>query len=114
MRRRRGVFGLFLTAASISEASCNCAGSLESGPDAYVHCNLSQPSKPFAHFWEHTVGSGHAPLALRADWQAQLRRCHEELGFQHVRFHALLSDEMGMLVLRDEARTSIRFSTRIR
>ena len=61
-------------------------------------CNLSQPSKPFAHFWEHMVGSGHAPLALRADWQAQLRRCHEELGFQHVRFHALLSDEMGTLV----------------
>ena len=61
-------------------------------------CNLAQSSKPFAHFWEHTVGSGHAPLALRADWQAQLRRCHEELGFQHVRFHALLSDEMGTLV----------------
>jgi xylan 1,4-beta-xylosidase len=61
-------------------------------------CNLSQPSKPFWHFWEHTVGSGHAPLALRADWQAQLQRCHSELGFRHVRFHALLSDEMGTLV----------------
>ncbi len=61
-------------------------------------CDLTQSSKPFAHFWEHTVGSGHAPLALRADWQAQLRRCHEELGFQHVRFHAVLSDEMGTLV----------------
>jgi xylan 1,4-beta-xylosidase len=61
-------------------------------------CDLTQSSKPFAHFWEHTVGSGHAPLALRADWQAQLRRCHEELGFQHVRFHALLSDEIGTLV----------------
>jgi xylan 1,4-beta-xylosidase len=61
-------------------------------------CNLAQSSKPFAHFWEHTVGSGHAPLALRADWQAQLRCCHEELGFRHVRFHALLSEEIGTLV----------------
>ena len=61
-------------------------------------CDLSRPAKPFTHFWEHTVGSGHAPLALRADWQTQLRRCHNELGFQHVRFHALLSDEMGTLV----------------
>lgn len=60
-------------------------------------CNLSQASKPFAHFWEHTVGSGHAPLALRADWQAQLTQCHNDLGFQHVRFHALLSDEMQTL-----------------
>lgn len=61
-------------------------------------CDLSQTSRPFVHFWEHTVGSGHAPLALRADWQAQMLRCHNELGFQHVRFHALLSDEMGTLV----------------
>ena len=44
----------------------------------------------------------HAPLALRADWQNQMRRVHEELGFQHVRFHALLSDEMGTLVCEEE------------
>jgi xylan 1,4-beta-xylosidase len=50
------------------------------------------------HFWEHTVGSCHAPLALRADWQAQLRRCHEELGFRHVRFHGLLCDDMSTVV----------------
>ncbi len=61
-------------------------------------CNLSQGAKPFTHFWEHTVGSGHAPLALRADWQKQILRCHHELGFRHVRFHALLSDEIGTLV----------------
>jgi xylan 1,4-beta-xylosidase len=50
------------------------------------------------HVWEHTVGSCHAPLALRADWQAQLRRCHAELGFRRVRFHGLLSDDVGTLV----------------
>jgi xylan 1,4-beta-xylosidase len=61
-------------------------------------CEFSQVAKAFPHFWEHTVGSGHAPLALRADWQAQMLRCHNELGFQHVRFHALLSDQMGTLV----------------
>jgi xylan 1,4-beta-xylosidase len=53
---------------------------------------------PLLHFWEHTVGSGRAELALRADWQAQLRRCHQELGFQHVRFHGLLCDDMGTLM----------------
>ena len=36
-------------------------------------CDFSRRSTPFEHIWEHTVGSGHAPLALRADWQAQLR-----------------------------------------
>ncbi|MEO8879101.1 MAG: glycosyl hydrolase [Gemmatimonadaceae bacterium] len=61
-------------------------------------CRLSGKSRPLPHFWEHTVGSGHAPLALRADWQRQLRQCHEHLGFRHVRFHDILSDDMGTLM----------------
>ncbi len=65
-------------------------------------CRFSQPPTAFPHFWEHTVGSGHAPLALRADWQVQMLRCHNELGFEHVRFHALLSDEMGTLICQDK------------
>src|SRR5438045_2750265 len=61
-------------------------------------CNVQDNFVPFPHFWEHTVGSCHATLALRADWQKQLSRCREELGFKHVRFHGLLSDDMGTLV----------------
>lgn len=53
---------------------------------------------PLPHFWEHTVGSDHAPMGLRADWQQQLKRCHHELGFRYVRFHGLLSDNMGTVV----------------
>jgi xylan 1,4-beta-xylosidase len=65
-------------------------------------CDMNGASEPLAHFWEHTVGSGHATLALRADWQKQLERCHRELGFQYVRFHGLLSDDMGTLVCEME------------
>jgi xylan 1,4-beta-xylosidase len=65
-------------------------------------CKLSNAASALTHSWEHTVGSGHAPLALRADWQAQLRRCHQELGFEHVRFHALLSDQMGTLICQSD------------
>ncbi|MDQ6892302.1 MAG: glycosyl hydrolase [Acidobacteriota bacterium] len=60
--------------------------------------DLSSGGRPFPHFWEHTVGSGHALLALRADWQEQMARCHRELGFRHVRFHGILSDDVGTLV----------------
>ncbi|SOD41146.1 GH39 family glycosyl hydrolase [Nitrosovibrio sp. Nv4] len=60
--------------------------------------NLASTSVPLKHSWEHTVGSGRALLALRADWQAQLMRAHTELGFRHVRFHGLLDDDMGTLV----------------
>jgi xylan 1,4-beta-xylosidase len=65
---------------------------------AHFNCCLSDKPVALPHFWEHTVGSGHAPLALRADWQRQLRQCHEQLGFRHVRFHDILSDDMGTLM----------------
>src|SRR5687767_9356698 len=61
-------------------------------------CDLAEATTPLPHFWEHTVGSDHAPVALRADWQLQLTRCHNELGFRYVRFHGLLSDDMGVVV----------------
>src|SRR5436190_16910891 len=61
-------------------------------------CNLAGNPSPLPHIWEYCVGSDHAPVALRADWQQQLKRCHDELGFQYVRFHGLLSDDMGTLV----------------
>ena len=66
-------------------------------------CNLDDPRVPLRHVWSHTVGSGHAALALRADWQRQMQRAHEELGIRHVRFHGILCDELGTyLVERDK------------
>lgn len=52
--------------------------------------------------WEHTVGSDHAPIALLADWQTQLRQCRSELRFRHVRFHGLLADDMGTVTCHKE------------
>ncbi|HKG46165.1 MAG TPA: hypothetical protein VKB02_05530 [Pyrinomonadaceae bacterium] len=61
-------------------------------------CDLAEATTPLPHFWEHTVGSDHARMALRADWQRQLKRAHDELGFRHVRFHGLLSDYPAAVV----------------
>jgi xylan 1,4-beta-xylosidase len=65
-------------------------------------CDLAEATTPLTHFWEHTVGSDHAPMALRADWQSQLRNCHNELGYRYVRFHGLLSDDVGTLIRHKE------------
>jgi xylan 1,4-beta-xylosidase len=65
--------------------------------------NLTGLGVALPHFWEHTVGSGHATLGLRSDWQAQLKRTHDELGMKHVRFHGLLCDDMGTLIDQDDA-----------
>jgi|GEM_PF-1804298 len=62
-------------------------------------CSLEQPGVPLPHVWSHTIGSGRAHLALRADWQAQMRKVRAELGCRHVRFHAILSDDMGTVLV---------------
>jgi xylan 1,4-beta-xylosidase len=61
-------------------------------------CDLSAAPVPLAHAWEHTVGSGHAVLALRDDWRRHLQRAQLDLGFGHVRFHGLLNDDMGTVI----------------
>jgi xylan 1,4-beta-xylosidase len=42
-----------------------------------------------------SVGSGHATLSLRADWQQHLAQTQSEIGFRQVRFHAILDDDMS-------------------
>ena len=79
-------------------------GDLATGrPTALFRVDAAGPTSPLPHVWEHTVGSGRALLALRADWQSQLRRARQEIGFRRVRFHGLLSDEMGTLVRQQDA-----------
>ena len=42
------------------------------------------------------VGAGRANEGLRADWQRQLKFVKEQCGFNYIRFHGLLSDDMGV------------------
>lgn len=65
-------------------------------------CDLTQTGARLEHVWETVVGSGHAALALRSDWQAQLKRARQELGFQHVRFHGILSDDVGTFTIQQD------------
>ena len=61
---------------------------------------LNHESRPFPHYWEKSVGSCHAYMGLREDWRAQLKKCREELGFQYVRFHGILNDQMSVFSKR--------------
>lgn len=61
-----------------------------------IEVNTHLPTTPFPHYWEVCVGSCHAATGLREDWRRQLRQCHDELGFQYVRFHGLLCDDMSV------------------
>ncbi|MFP5405642.1 MAG: GH39 family glycosyl hydrolase [Gammaproteobacteria bacterium] len=61
-------------------------------------CDLSAQGSELPHVWERIVGSDHALMALCADWQGQLQRSHDELGFRYVRFHGILDDDVGTLL----------------
>lgn len=47
-------------------------------------------------FFKKTIGAGRAAEGLRADWQAQFETVRRECGFEYIRFHGLLQDEMGV------------------
>ncbi len=59
---------------------------------------------PFPHFWEQTFGSGRAILSLRDEYRKDLDTVHKATGFESVRFHGILMDEVG---LYDPERKSI-------
>jgi xylan 1,4-beta-xylosidase len=51
---------------------------------------------PFPHYWEQMFGSGRAILSLRESYRRDLREVKSSTGFEYVRFHAILNDEVGV------------------
>lgn len=60
-------------------------------------------------FWTKCVGSCHAATALREDWRKQLKKCREELGFEYVRFHGWLNDDMSVCFRNEEGKLWFSF-----
>ena len=60
--------------------------------------NLEEEGRDFPHYWELSVGSCHAATILRADVQEQIKKAHRDIGFQYLRFHGLLDDDMSVVI----------------
>ena len=60
-------------------------------------------------YWTKCVGSCHAATALREDWRRQLRQCREEFGFEYVRFHGLLDDDMSVCLKNEKGELEYSF-----
>ena len=65
-------------------------------PAEAVTINTRATGTPFPHFWEQMFGSGRAVLAMRDDYRKDLRTVKQATGFQYIRFHAILDDDMGV------------------
>ena len=61
-----------------------------------ITADASHPAGPHTSVPLVSVGAGRAAEALRPDWQAQLSTLQQEIGFHYLRFHGILSDEMGL------------------
>jgi xylan 1,4-beta-xylosidase len=77
--------------------------------------DATEKGSPFPHYWELCVGSCHAVMGLRTDWREQLEKSHREVGFQYVRFHGLLNDEMSVCTkvthaFQPDAPVTLRYS----
>jgi xylan 1,4-beta-xylosidase len=86
--------GLIATALATLAALTPVAS--RAGTAEVIHIDAAAPGKPFPHFWEETFGSGHATLAMRADYLRDLRAVERVTGFRYVRFHGILDDEVGV------------------
>ena len=69
---------------------------LAQSPIQIVNIDATAPDHPFPHYWEEMFGSGRAILTLRDSWRRDAHEVQQITGFQYVRFHAILHDEVGV------------------
>jgi xylan 1,4-beta-xylosidase len=79
-------------------------------PVIRVPIDARAAGRPFPHFWEQMFGSGHAVLALRAEYRRDLRLVKAITDFRYVRFHGILDDEVGVYDGRRDGRPLYNFT----
>ena len=67
-----------------------------SPPARIVSADYTQVKGPKSTVYRRCVGAGRLAEGLRTDWQDQLRTCHQAIGFEYLRCHGLLQDELGV------------------
>ncbi len=61
-----------------------------------IDVDVKAVSGPMGNMFRTCVGAGRANEGLRADWQRQLRQAKAACGFEYIRMHGLLTDDMGV------------------
>lgn len=72
------------------------SGSHTNGNMRLIKVDYNQPAGPLNTMFKECIGAGRANEGLRADWQQQLAVVRKECGFKYIRFHGLLTDDMGV------------------
>ncbi|OON63039.1 glycoside hydrolase [Massilia sp. KIM] len=64
--------------------------------DRAINVDARAIQGPLGSVHNLVIGAGRANEGLRADWQQQLAEVKRDAGFRYIRFHGLLSDDMGV------------------
>ncbi len=83
-----------LSGLSATAEESNASGSSARG--RIIAVDVKQIRGPLDTSFKVCIGAGRANEGLRADWQEQLRVAERECGFQYIRMHGLLTDDMGV------------------
>lgn len=93
------VYTLLLLAALVlipNQHSFAQQRSLVAQPARVISADYRRVKGTRDRFPQLVVGAGRAAEGLRADWQRDLAVVHRECGFQYLRMHGLLEDELGV------------------
>lgn len=97
MLGRRIVLSLLaLVIVSAGFAQSKSKKKVELLPERVIQLDFNQEKGPLNTFFKECVGAGRANEGLRADWQQQLAYVKKECGFQYIRMHGLLTDDMAV------------------
>ncbi|MDR3734115.1 MAG: beta-xylosidase [Acidobacteriaceae bacterium] len=96
------MFKLRKCIATLATLSSMGLSGLAGAQSRTVVADISHPVGPHTQVPLRVVGAGRANEGLRADWQQQLATVQSEIGFQYIRMHGILHDDMG--VYREDAK----------
>lgn len=101
VRKPRDVVVTAAVIACVVVAELLAQNGSSAGRIRLISADLSRETGPHSRAALMVVGAGRANEGLRADWQAQLAQAQREIGFQYIRFHGLLDDDMGVYTEED-------------
>jgi xylan 1,4-beta-xylosidase len=109
MRRRDVVRGLGAAGAAALLPTASFARVAGSAAPRVVSADLSKVKGARDTYGRRVVGAGRAAEGLRADWQRDLALVHRECGFEYIRFHGLLQDEMAVYAEKKSGEPAFNF-----
>lgn len=75
-----------------------------------VHISANTKGQSLRHTWRRLLNAGYARNGLLAEVQNRIRQAQEEIGFEYIRFHGMLDDDMHIYFEDGQARPYLDFS----